>query len=166
MFAQVREVLSSERGAYFSLDRKYRYTLWENWGSEPKILFIMLNPSIADEKIDDSTIRRCKGYAKQWGFGGVKIANLYALVSTDPKGLGKVRNAVGDENDEAIVELRDRVDKVIVAWGHCDEKKRRRAMQVIRLIGKPVYCLGIDRDGCPRHPLYLAKSLIPVVYKA
>jgi len=33
-------------------------------------LFIGLNPSTANEEVDDPTIRRCVNYAKDWGYGG------------------------------------------------------------------------------------------------
>ena len=51
--------------AKISSDGKYRYSLVREWDKEkPKVLFIGLNPSTADEKTDDPTIRRCIGFAK------------------------------------------------------------------------------------------------------
>jgi len=48
--------------------RKYRYELSRTWNNKKKtILFIALNPSTADEKNDDQTIRRCIDYSKNWG---------------------------------------------------------------------------------------------------
>ena len=51
----------------------------------PLILFIGLNPSTADETKNDPTIRRCINFAKDWGYGGVMIANLFAFRSTSPE---------------------------------------------------------------------------------
>ena len=53
----------------------------------PLILFIGLNPSTADETKNDPTIRRCINFAKDWGYGGVMIANLFAfcLLYTSPR---------------------------------------------------------------------------------
>ena len=61
-------------GAQLSQCRRFRYRLWRVWdGALPSVLFIMLNPSIADECDDDPTIRRCIGFAKAWGFGGIEF---------------------------------------------------------------------------------------------
>ena len=52
-----------KKNAILSDDRKYRYVLSRNWDeTKPTVLFIGLNPSIADESEDDPTIRRfcCK----------------------------------------------------------------------------------------------------------
>ena len=47
------------REAEFSIDKKERYSLKREWdNSKNKILYIMLNPSLADDKNDDPTIRR------------------------------------------------------------------------------------------------------------
>ena len=51
----------------------YRYALWRRWEPGPQVLFIMLNPSTADELTDDPTIRRCIGFARSWGFGSLAV---------------------------------------------------------------------------------------------
>lgn len=77
----------------------------------------MLNPSTADSDNDDPTIRRCMGFAKDWGFGGVLVGNLYAFRSTDKKNLRLVKDPVGHGNLEYITFLRSLSTKVICAWG-------------------------------------------------
>lgn len=47
-------------------------------------MFIMLTPSTADADTDDPTIRRCIGFAKSSGFGGLYVGNLFAYRSTQP----------------------------------------------------------------------------------
>jgi hypothetical protein len=92
-----------ERTCIFSDCRKYRYTLWREWGDiratllpdphfdfypgrpDQFVQFVALNPSTADEKQDDPTVRRCVNYAKAWGFGAMCMTNLFALRATDPK---------------------------------------------------------------------------------
>ena len=74
------------KGAKFSPCKKYRLQLWRIWDDKlPKIMFIMLNPSYADAHHDDPTIRRCINFAKNWGYGGFYVGNIYPLISTKPK---------------------------------------------------------------------------------
>ena len=76
------------KGAIISKDKKHRYRLWRIWDdSLPKALFIMLNPSTADVMLDDPTIRRCIGFAKSWGYGGIYVGNIFSLRSSNPKDL-------------------------------------------------------------------------------
>ena len=60
--------LPLEQNAVISACGKYRYVLTRQVRPGPKIAtFIMLNPSTADATQDDPTIRRCIGFARQWG---------------------------------------------------------------------------------------------------
>ncbi|MCU7816788.1 MAG: DUF1643 domain-containing protein [Candidatus Thiodiazotropha sp. (ex Rostrolucina anterorostrata)] len=83
---QQRLLLEADIGAVLSPDRDYRYSLWRIWQpDDPYALFIGLNPSTADEYENDPTIRRCIRFAKDWGFGGLYMANLFAIRATKPK---------------------------------------------------------------------------------
>ena len=68
-----------ETSAVLSPCRQYRYALWRKWADGPQVLFVMLNPSTADESVDDPTIRRCISFAKAWGFGSLSVGNLFAF---------------------------------------------------------------------------------------
>jgi len=138
---------------------RYRYYLSRSWsfGVHRRVLFIMLNPSTADGRLDDATIRQCRRLAQYWGFGGLDVVNLYAWRSTDPRQLLQVADPVGPDNDERIRRALQAADEVLVAWGA--NAGADRADQVRLLLagcGKPVQCLGLTRSGTPRHPLYLA----------
>ena len=147
--------------ALLSADNIYRYQLSRIWDEEkPKILFIMLNPSTADEFVEDPTIRRVVNYAKDWGYGGVYVGNLYAFRSTDPKGLKCIADPIGPENINHIQTLISLVDKVIYAWGN--EQKEPNWLK--KIVETP-YCIEISKKGIPKHPLYLKKCLIPQIYK-
>jgi hypothetical protein len=54
-----------ETGARFSIDRRYRYALWQVWGHDKNLYnFLLLNPSSADEATNDLTIERCERRAR------------------------------------------------------------------------------------------------------
>src|SRR5512135_175129 len=96
---------SRETGARFSVDRRYRYALWRVWDrSRGACNFLLLNPSIADEVINDPTSVRCERRARRWGFGSLLVTNLFAPCATDPAGLRRVADPIGPENDAAILE--------------------------------------------------------------
>lgn len=58
------------RHAEFSDDRVYRYRLSRVWGEGRRATFIMLNPSTADEYVDDRTLARCLAFARDWKLDG------------------------------------------------------------------------------------------------
>ena len=145
----------------FSPKRLYRYSLVSIVGTEKKIcLFICLNPSTADETRDDNTVRRCKSYAKQWGYGVFSIANIFAYRATNPKELYKANNPIGLDNDRYIRESAECADLIVAAWGNHGQylDRGRHVLTMLREVRKPVHTLGLTRSGQPRHPLYLAKD--------
>lgn len=102
--------------AVLSPDREYRYRLSRTWDSEkPTLGFIMLNPSTDDESEDDPTIRRCLGYAKDWGYGSILVGNLFGLRATDPSQLREHGNPVGPENDEHLQLICTEAEMVVAA---------------------------------------------------
>ncbi len=140
--------------------RQYRYALWRIWDRDlPAVMFIGLNPSTADARIDDPTLVRCMGFARDWGYGGVYTANLFAFRATDPRDMKAARAPVGRDNDRVIVDLATRVDKVIAAWGN-DGIYLDRA-EAVRALVPGLHYLKMNRSGQPAHPLYLPKGLLP-----
>jgi len=140
-------------------DEPYRYLLFRRWADADSVLFVMLNPSTADAGRDDPTIRRCRRLAAAWGFGGVEIANLFALRATDPRDLARARAPVGTRNDEILADAAVRASAIVVAWGvHGSHRARDRA--VVELLGaRPLFCLGTTLGGAPRHPLYVRRDV-------
>jgi hypothetical protein len=142
--------------AVFSECERYRYALTRDVGDNP-LVFIMLNPSTADEKDDDPTIRRCRGFAKDLGYDGLIVVNLYAYRATRPKDLWKINSdPVGDYNDDFIIRLCEGRD-VCCAWGA--NAKIGRVAEVNNILsnlqGTRVFCLGLTKGGMPKHPLYI-----------
>ena len=149
------------RGAAFSACRNYRYALWRRWDEKrPLVLFVGLNPSKADEKHDDPTSRRCIGFARSWGFGGLCLANLFAFCATVPKDLKAAEDPVGCDNDSWLRCLAGEADLVVAAWGN-DGAFRGRSCEVIGLLGD-CHCLGVNATGEPVHPLYQRRDRKPL----
>ena len=154
--AMFNDLLSADIGASFSPDRNYRYSLWRRWEQNaPYALFIGLNPSTANEREDDPTIRRCKRFAADWGYGAIYMANLFALRATDPKVMLRHNDPVGVDNDVWLQDLARDAGVIVCAWGaHGGHRERdKRVMHL--LSAHDLMCLGSTKDGKPRHPLYI-----------
>lgn len=156
-----------ERGAELSEDGVYRYLLWRRWDkSLPRALFIMLNPSTADAEIDDPTIRRCMGFARAWGLGGIRVVNLYPFRATKPADLWRAPFPRGQGNLSAIERAIDTDGISVAAWGaHGREAQVRETRNLFYELGEPLYALRLTLDGHPAHPLYLPATLTPIVYE-
>ena len=149
----------------FSKCNKYRYVLWRTWDNDkPKVMFIGLNPSTADAKRNDPTIRRCINFAKRWGFGGMYVCNLFAFKATHPNVLLANQNPVGNRNDYYLKKYLKQVPRVVVAWGNHGTHLNRH-LEVMKFLEHP-YCLKINKSGQPTHPLYqkAESDLIPFNY--
>ena len=68
-------------------DKKIRLLLKKN-GKKP-LLVLGLNPSTADEKNPDATIRKIMGFAERWGYDSFIMINVYPLRCTLPSDLPK-----------------------------------------------------------------------------
>jgi len=137
---------------------RYRFRLWRRWAPGGAALWIMLNPSTADDVGDDPTIRRCIGLSRGWGFGAIEVVNLYALRATRPRDLFAARAPVGRGNDAAIAASAAAAESIVVAWG-MHGGRGARAGDVLALLARcPLWCLGRTRGGQPRHPLYAPAS--------
>ena len=151
------------KNATFSDCRKYRYALSRTWNGKKKtILFIGLNPSTADEKIDDPTIRRCINYAQNWGYGSLLMVNLFAYRATMPSELKNVKNPIGNDNDLHIIELSKKADLAVAAWGN-EGTLLNRDKEVKKILPN-LMCLKINKSGQPAHPLYQKKDLKLIKY--
>jgi len=151
------------KNATFSDCRKYRYALSRTWNGKKKtILFIGLNPSTADEKIDDPTIRRCINYAQNWGYGSLLMVNLFAYRATLPSELKNVKNPIGNDNDLHILELSKKADLTVAAWGN--EGFLLNRDKVVKKLIPNLMCLKINKSGQPAHPLYQKKDLKLIKY--
>jgi len=153
-------LVSRGKSAVISECGRYRYLLSRIWDAKAgRVLFVGLNPSTADAERDDPTVRRCVAFARSWGYGGILIANLFALRSKNPKLLLNVRDPIGPENDGWIGWSSSSATLVIVAWGTWGDRFDR-GKQVQRVL-PGAHCLGVTKDGAPRHPLYMPAGVRP-----
>lgn len=149
-------------GARFSRCRRFRYALWREWDTGlSKVMMIGLNPSTADAEKNDPTIRRCIGFARDWGFGGVWVLNLFAFRATYPGDLRAAVDPVGPRNDEWIRRVARDVKRVVAVWGN-DGTFLDRSTRVRSMLGDRLEVIRLNAGGQPAHPLYLPNGLQPV----
>lgn len=151
-------------GAAFSPCRTYRYALWRYVGEPHQThlgnfcMFVGLNPSTADEKKNDPTIRRCMAFAKAWGHTALVMCNLFAFRATDPRDLLLQREPVGPENDHYLATLAKGASIIVAAWGaHARHYPTR--VRTVRALLPELHHLQLTREGHPGHPLYLSQHL-------
>lgn len=161
---QKGDALSS---ALYSDCERYRYALTRTWdASGRKALFVMLNPSTATEFQNDPTVERCERRARALGFGAFRVTNIFAWRDTDPRKMRAAPDPIGPHNDEIITQSAPWADQVIAAWGtHGTHLNRGEAVQaLLKATKKPLYHLGLTKDGHPKHPLYIAYTQQPEIW--
>lgn len=158
---QTRTALISDCGLY-------RYTLAKMWGQRPFVNYICCNPSIADAKQNDPTVKRLIVRSMRLGYGGMYVTNLFAYRSTDITKLRTVDDPIGPENDKHILQTASRCGRVIAAWGNEGSFLDRSAAvrKLLRRAGIELYVLRLTGRGEPWHPLYLPYSCKPILWKA
>ena len=153
--------IAMRKQALLSPDRVYRYWLLRQWDDAlPMAAIIGVNPSTADEEIDDQTIRKDIGFMRRLGFGGFVKLNLSAFRARDPKICAAYRNAIDLSNASwAIADYarQFKVSKVIAAWGANGNAFPVQRSAVVEAFDE-LWCWGFTADGNPRHPLMLPYS--------
>jgi hypothetical protein len=155
----------------FSPDRKYRYLLihrWEPAMPERSVMWIGLNPSIADEHQLDNTLTRIRSFSRTLGFNTFHMTNLFALVSTNLSAMIRHPEPIGEDNDVYIRQIATQLSTIFVAWGaHGSHRNRdRHVLDLLTKAGRTdLLCFGINKEGSPKHPLHLAGNLKPVAYR-
>ncbi|MDP4162516.1 MAG: DUF1643 domain-containing protein [Bacillota bacterium] len=141
----------------------YRYSLKRIWDSENprKAVFIMLNPSTANESTDDPTTIRCISFAKRWNCGSLEIVNVFAYRATNHKELKSLtkEEATGTNNNIHIESALSDAAVKVVAWGeHVTIHHKNYIELEQQLKSHNLLCLGTTREGHPRHPLFVKST--------
>jgi hypothetical protein len=146
--------------ATFSADGAYRHLL--SVPGRHQCGWVMANPSKAG-RIDtdtgrtasDPTASKVATFSRQFGYDGHVIANAYDKVSTDPRGLW-VGAPPCSPGADAYLQAVATLPLVIIACGRIVKRDRLAHVErVLREAGADLFCLGVNDDGSPAHPLYL-----------
>lgn len=165
-----------EGAAWFSPCGRFRYRLTRPLGSGPgrhgTVLFVLVNPSTATAEKNDPTVRRCVSFGRAWGFAELVVANLCAMVSTDPAGLADVVDPVGPSNDRYLLEAAKNANLVVCGWGDGGGNgaagmivtaRRGPVCAMLTRAQVPLHRVGpITQRHNPGHPLYLRGDARPV----
>lgn len=156
--------------AKLSADGLYRYRLDRGWpGGVGRIVWILCNPSTADASKNDPTLRKVLYYSQLWGFNGLTVVNMFAWRATKPKELVAQMKAgvdiTGPENDVEIRAALQDAQALVLGWGslaprlrHLVAERTALILAMVREAGISPMHLGINDDGSPKHPLYLAND--------
>ena len=167
MFLRSHTTTAAASVAQYSDCEQYRYSLSRTWDpAGPRVMFLMLNPSTADEISNDPTVERCEQRSRRLGYGSFEVTNIFAWRATDPRDMRKAQDPVGPMNDAVILQGAAKADRIIAAWGvHGAHLARGTTVaDLLHRHGYPLYHLGLSKDGHPRHPLYLPYARAPEVW--
>jgi hypothetical protein len=135
----------------------YRYELHRRWDNRDRVVFVGLNPSTADDSVNDATTRRCISIAKDLGFGSMTLINLFAVRSTDPKALRSFADPIGIGND-VILKKHARDSSIKIAmWGNYGTYLHRD--RYAKSLFPELHCFRITKENQPSHVLYLPKEI-------
>ncbi|MEM9490032.1 MAG: DUF1643 domain-containing protein [Myxococcota bacterium] len=150
------------------------FALWRRVGEGERLVsWIMLNPSVADARSDDATLRRCRAYAVRWGFGWLTVGNLWPRRTPDPGELFRwvvdgrdpsERQRTLETNDRYVLRMAQRAELTVCAWGSGRGRLGGRASAMrfqLSAVGVKPHALAVTRDGQPCHPLRLSRELSP-----
>jgi hypothetical protein len=158
--------LFMRRDAVFSVDRAHRLELTRVWDRAlPMLVVCMLNPSTADHEVEDPTLLALIHFGKLWGYGGLRIVNLYSLRTSKPAEMfAALDRATHVDNEryraEATFYARDHGGRMLAAWGNGGAVRATFfsawAVQHVDLV-----CLGTTLSGAPKHPMARGQHRIP-----
>lgn len=153
-------------GARFSECGRYRQILRRDWtpeGVTPRtVLFIGMNPSVADAAASDPTCHRELMFARDWGFTQYLKGNVLDWRATSPKDLPRDPDvACSADNIPALVDMAREAEIAVLAYGKLHtryDEVVRKALCAVADTKRPLKCLGLNKDGSAKHPLYLRKD--------
>lgn len=138
------------KSAHFSECGKYRYLLSRDWSEGKIAMCIGLNPSNANATRNDPTINILIGTLKKLGFGGLRMVNLYAWISSKPSKLFEVPDPQG-LNDAWLQTTAFTCQEIIFCWGSF-KNIEHRAKKITQMFPS-AKCFGKNSNKTPIHPM-------------
>jgi hypothetical protein len=133
------------------------------------LIALGLNPSEADEKTPDPTIRKVIGFAERNGFDSFIMLNLYPQRTPYPKKLHtNIVDELAEENMKQIDLILSNISNpvILACWGDTIGIRRyfKQCIKQIHDVAKDKNAQWLKigdptRSGHPRHPLYAAYHL-------
>jgi hypothetical protein len=144
--------------AFFSECGKFRFQLYRIWDeSLPIAMCIGLNPSTANSDDNDPTIRNLIRLLKNNGYGGFHMVNLFALISPLPDSLRMHPDPVND-TDKWNFNIAHNCQSIVFCWGNFKQAQYRAKKYIQKYEG--ALCFGKNKNGSPKHPLYLKSTTL------
>lgn len=149
------------RDAGFNLDRTRRLWLLRRWNQlKPVYAYIGLNPSKADERRDDATIKKLMGFTDRFGGGSFLMFNANDIIETDSRALKQFGNGVNSvDNYVNMLAMIDdyKPERVVCMWGTNGNwlNGDKTVLGMLKAVGIEPWAFKITKDGHPQHPLYL-----------
>lgn len=147
---------------------RYRHGLRRDWtapGAAPRaILFVGLNPSVADADVSDPTCHRELTFARDWGFSRYLKGNILDWRATAPRDIphdpGLARSPC---NMAVLLDMAREAEVIVMATGNVHPRFagiERETRAALRGTGQAMMCFGLNRTGYAKHPLYLRRDAV------
>lgn len=155
--------LSLERNCIISKNKKYRWSLsYKISNSKKEIIFIGLNPSLSDSVYLDNTTKKIIKICRNYNYGKLKLLNLFALISSNPKKLFTHRKPIGYLNNKFIYKnlkhwSENKNCHLWLGWGNKGTFLNRNK-KVSKIIMK-FYSIKKDHFEKPLGPLFIKKTM-------
>jgi hypothetical protein len=83
------------------------------------------------------------------------MLNLFSYRATKPKNMKLCENLIGEFNSDFILNIIKKSKLITCCW-RTNRPYQNRDSEVVELLeDRKNYCLGITKNGVPKHPLYL-----------
>lgn len=135
-------------------------------GTGPVIAYFGVNPSTADHRIDDHTVRKWTGFTKKLGGSRFIVGNLFDYRATEVEDLKRVSDPSGGlDHDRYIRQIIEEADILMPCWGNRGKLPKSlqpacdNLMAQLKGSGKRILTFGMTKGGDPRHPLTLGYDI-------
>jgi len=161
----MKDLFNGESWALFNSLRNHRICLHRRWNENPAAMVIGLNPSTADDHDDDQTIGFVKRVLNNNGYGALYMTNLFTFISSNPAALKNPASCAYDKKQVQKVwrTYRPLVKDVVFAWGGFETFGRDQL--AIKAFGENALCIGINKDGSPKHFMYTKTKTALIPFK-